>query len=309
MIGRRLDGLLLLDKPCGITSNAALQQAKRLYRAAKAGHAGTLDPLASGLLPVLFGEATKFSACLLDAEKEYRAQVRLGIGTTTGDAEGEVLERRAVTVDDTQLEQVLARFRGAIEQIPPMYSALKRQGRPLYELARQGLEVERAPRRVVISALELEARDGDVLRLRVCCSKGTYVRSLAIDLGAALGVPAHLSALRRIAAGGFNVAEATSLDALLVLDEAGRDRLLRPLETLLEGLPPVALDGIAAQRFAHGQAVHAGGARAGRCQVRDAGNRLLGLGELAANGELRPVRLLASAATPLAPAPREAKSL
>lgn len=296
MIRRRLDALLLLDKPRGISSNSALQQAKRLYRAQKAGHAGTLDPLASGLLPVLFGEATKFSACLLDSEKEYEAEVRLGISTATGDAEGEVLERREVAVDAARLEQALAQFRGTINQVPPMYSALKHQGRPLYELARQGIEIERAPRRVVISALELLARAGDVLELRVRCSKGTYVRSVAVDLGIALGTVAHLAALRRTAAGGFRVADAVTLDALEALDEAGRDRRLLPLAALLDHLPRVALDAVAAQRFANGQTVAGGGAVAGRCQVWDRCNGLLGLGEIAESGELRPVRLLARAA-------------
>lgn len=296
MIRRCLDALLLLDKPRGITSNAALQQAKRLYRAEKAGHAGTLDPLASGLLPVLFGEATKYSACLLDSEKEYEAQVRLGISTATGDAEGEVLERRDVAVDSARLEQALAQFRGTIDQVPPMYSALKHQGRPLYELARQGKEIERAPRRVVISALELLARDGDLFGLRVRCSKGTYVRSLAVDLGVALGTVAHLAALRRTAAGGFRVADAVTLDALEVLDEAGRDRHLLALAALFDGLPRVVLDAVAALRFGHGQTVAGGGATAGRCQVWDRCNGLLGLGEIGGSGELRPVRLLAHAA-------------
>ncbi len=309
MIRRRLDALLLLDKPRGISSNAALQRAKRLYRAEKAGHAGTLDPLASGLLPVLFGEATKFSACLLDSEKEYEAQVRLGIATATGDAEGEVLERRDVAADAAQLEQALARFRGAIDQVPPMYSALKHRGRPLYELARQGAEIERAPRRVVISALELLARDGDRLDLRVRCSKGTYVRSLAIDLGVALGTVAHLSALRRTAAGGFRVADAVTLDALEALDEAGRDRRLLPLAAPLEGLPRVVLDAVAAQRFAHGRTVAAGGAAAGRCQVWDPRDRLLGLGDIDAAGELRPLRLLAHAAQAPANASAGGKNL
>lgn len=296
MIRRPLDGLLLLDKPAGITSNAALQQAKRLYRAQKAGHAGTLDPLASGLLPVLFGEATKFSGLLLDSEKEYLAGVLLGISTSTADADGEVLERRNAAVDDARLELALAQFRGAIDQVPPMYSALKHQGRPLYELARQGIEIERAPRRVVVSALQLLGRSGDLLSLRVRCSKGTYVRALAADLGAALGTGAHLASLRRTAAGRFAVADAVPLDALVALDEAGRDRWVRPLDELFEGLPRVALDRASAERFAHGQAVPDGGQAVGRCQVRDPLDRLLGLGEIDAGGELRPVRLLARAA-------------
>lgn len=309
MIRRRLDGLLLLDKSRGLTSNAALQQAKRLYRAEKAGHAGTLDPLASGLLPVLFGEATKFSACLLESEKAYEAEVRLGIGTATGDADGEVLERREVAVDAPQLERALAQFRGVIDQVPPMYSALKHHGRPLYELARKGGEVERAPRRIMISVLELLARDGDRLRLAIRCSKGTYVRSLAIDLGVRLGTVAHVSALRRTAAGGFGVADAMTLDELGVLDEAARDQCLRPLAALVGHLPRVVLDASAARRFAHGQTVAAGGAAAGRCQVWGAGSALLGLGEVGQGGELQPLRLLASAAQATAPSAENRKNL
>jgi len=207
-----------------------------------------------------------------------------------------VLERRDAAVDAVRLEQALARFRGAIDQVPPMYSALKHQGRPLYELARQGKEIERAPRRVVISTLELLARDGDLFGLRVRCSKGTYVRSLAVDLGVALGTVAHLAALRRTAAGGFRVADAVTLDALEVLDEAGRDRHLLPLAALFNGLPRVVLDAVAALRFGHGQTVAGGGVAAGRCQVWDRCNGLLGLGEIGGSGELRPVRLLAHAA-------------
>lgn len=290
---RRLDAVLLLDKPAGITSNAALQEAKRLYRAQKAGHAGTLDPLASGLLPVLFGEATKFSRFLLDSDKEYLAEARLGVLTSTGDAEGQVLERRAVVVDDAMIEDALGRFRGDIEQVPPMHSALKRNGRPLYELARKGAEVERAPRRVAVRILELLGRAGDSLRLRVLCSKGTYVRALAQDLGAALGTGAHLCALRRTGAGRFRVEQAVPLHALAALDEAARDRLLVPVEALLEELPRIELDPAGARRFAQGQAVaHRSGAP-GRCRVYDERGALLGVGDLGAAGELRPVRLLA----------------
>lgn len=296
MTRRRLDAWLLLDKPGGISSNAALQRAKRLYRAAKAGHAGTLDPMASGLLPVLFGDATKFSGLLLDADKEYLAEVRLGVSTSTGDAEGAVLERRPVQIADPLLNQALARLRGTIDQIPPMYSALKHQGRPLYALARQGVEIERAPRSVVISVLELLARDGDTLRLRVRCSKGTYIRSLAVDLGAALGTGAHLEALRRTAAGGCSVADAVTLDMLEGMDDAERERRLLPIAALLCDLPRVALEPAAVQRFAHGQTVAVAGAPEGRCQVVDPSGRLLGVGEAGAGGELRPVRLVAPAA-------------
>src|SRR5512134_3326283 len=226
---RSLDGVLLLDKPVGLGSNAALQAAKRLYRAEKAGHAGTLDPLASGLLPIMFGEATKFSQLVLDADKEYLARARLGVTTRTGDAEGEVLERRPVRIDADAVERALPAFRGEIEQVPPMYSALKHRGRPLYVLARRGESIERAPRRVRVHELEMLGLDGDTLELRVLCSKGTYIRTLVEDIGRALGCGAHLASLRRIAASGFRIAEAATLDAIQAADDAGRDRLLLPL--------------------------------------------------------------------------------
>ena len=234
---RRLDAALLLDKPVGLSSNAALQAAKRLYRAAKAGHAGTLDPLASGLLLVLFGDATKFARPQLDADKSYLATVQLGVTTTTGDAEGEVVERRTVSVSAPQIEAALEKFRGSIWQVPPMYSALKLEGKPLYLLARQGKVVERRPRTIEIRELEQVSLRRDLLELRVRCSKGTYVRTLAEDIGRALGTGAHLAALRRTAAGGLSVDGATSLEALAAMPEDERERRLLPLETLLSDLP------------------------------------------------------------------------
>ena len=290
---RRLDGVLLLDKPTGISSNAALQEAKRLFRAAKAGHSGTLDPLASGVLPVLFGEATKFSGFLLDSDKMYLAQVQLGVTTTTGDAEGEVTQRRRVAVDDGAIEAALARFRGESAQVPPMYSALKRNGRPLYELARQGAVVAREPRRVVIRTLDTIGRSGDVLELRVLCSKGTYLRTLAEDLGSILGTGAHLAALRRTAAGPFTVEQALSLESLVAMDENGRDRTLMPVDGLLESLPLVRLDAARARSFCNGRPVPQLPAGQGRCRVYGDAGALLGVGEVSATGELRPVRLLA----------------
>ena len=205
-----------------MTSNSALQAARRLYSAAKAGHTGTLDPLATGLLPLCFGEATKFSADLLDADKTYEADVRFGVVTDTGDSEGQVLETRAADVSVAALEAVLVGFRGPIRQVPPMYSALKRDGQPLYKLARQGVEVEREARDVVIHALELLTCDVDRCRLRVRCSKGTYIRTLAEDIGRVLGCGAHLTALRRTAVGDLSVVDALSLDALTALDDVAR---------------------------------------------------------------------------------------
>lgn len=287
-----LDGVLLLDKPPGISSNTALQEAKRLLRAAKAGHAGTLDPLASGLLPLLFGEATKFARFGLDSDKTYLASVRLGVRTATGDAEGEVLERRTVEIDDAGLAAALVRFRGEIAQVPPMYSALKRDGKPLYELARAGKSVEREARRVTIHELELLERAGDLLRLRVRCSKGTYIRQLAEDLGEALGTCAHLEGLRRTGAGEFTLEQAVDLDRFRAMDEAGRRVCLLPADSLLAMLPVVRLGPEETLRFTQGQAVHAGMAPAAACRVLGDAGALLGVGEAGADGKLRPLRLL-----------------
>lgn len=292
---RRLDAVLLLDKPVGLGSNAALQAAKRLYGAEKAGHAGTLDPLASGLLPILFGEATKFSQLVLDADKEYLAHARLGVTTRTGDAEGEVLERRTVRAGAADVERALAAFRGVIQQVPPMYSALKHRGQPLYRLARRGESIERAPRRVHVHALELLRVQGDDLALRVLCGKGTYIRTLVEDVGRALGCGAHLAGLRRIAASGFRIEEATTLEAVQAADAAGRDRLLLPLGRLLDALPRLELPESLAVRFARGQAVAPAQAFApGRYQVHRAGGALLGVADVEAVGILRPHRLLAA---------------
>ena len=290
---RRLDAVLLLDKPAGISSNAALQEAKRLFRAGKGGHAGTLDPLASGLLPVLFGEATKFSRFLLDSDKAYLARVQLGVTTTTGDAEGEVTQRRRVAVNDVAIEAALARFRVESVEVPPMYSALKRNGRPLYELARRGAVVAREPRRIIVRTLECEGRSGDLLELRVSCSKGTYLRTLAEDLGAVLGTGAYLAALRRTAAGPFAVEQAVSLVSLAAMDEKGRDRALIPLDGLLGSLPLVRLDAARARSFCNGRPVSHPSAEGGRYRVHGEAGVLLGVGEVNAAGELRPVRLLA----------------
>jgi tRNA pseudouridine55 synthase len=290
---RKLDGVLLLDKPVGPSSSAVLQSVKRLLEAEKAGHAGTLDPLASGLLPLLFGEATKFAQFGLDSIKEYRAQVRLGVSTDTGDAEGPVLERQPVNVGEAGLAQALARFRGAIEQVPPMYSALKHAGQPLYALARAGQSVERAARQVTVHKLELLERAGDVLHLRIKCSKGTYVRQLAVDLGLALGTVAHLEALRRTAVAGFRLDQAVALDDLQALGGEARRAWLLPPDSLLEDLPRLDLPAVLAERFLHGQAV-ARDAPGGPCRVYREDGPLLGVGEVGPENELRPVRLIAT---------------
>lgn len=249
---RAVHGVLLLDKPVGLTSNAALQQARRLLRAEKAGHTGTLDPLASGLLPLCFGAATKFAQASLDADKAYRARLALGVTTSTGDGEGEVLERRAVELDRAAVEAACARFVGTIEQVPPMHSALKHGGRALYDYARAGIEVERAPRRIVVHRLDIVDWQDATLVVDVVCSKGTYVRTLAEDIGAALGCGAHLAALRRTASGGLGLAGAVTPDALAALDEAQRDARLLPPDALLADWPALVLPAAEAARFLTG---------------------------------------------------------
>ena len=250
---RRVDGVVLVDKPAGLTSNAVLQRVRRAYRALKAGHTGTLDPLASGLLPICLGEATKFSLGLLDADKSYRADLRLGITTETGDAEGAVLREVEVKVDQAQIEHVLPAFRGDILQVPHKYSAIKRDGRALYSYARAGEAIEVAPRPVRIHALEIERWDPPVLTLRVVCSKGTYIRSLGEDIGAVLGCGGHLSALRRLSVGRFGIDQAIGLDTLENMTEAGRDATLRPIESLVEAFPVIALAADDAAKFRHGR--------------------------------------------------------
>ena len=297
------DGALLLDKPVGLSSNAALQSAKRLLGAAKAGHAGTLDPLASGLLLVLVGEATKFAGPLLEADKEYMASVKLGERTATGDAEGEVLERKPVHVTPAAVAGVLRRFHGEIEQIPPMHSALKHKGTPLYRLARRGEEVERASRRVRICELEPVRCEADALDLRVVCSKGTYIRVLAQDIGQELGCGAHLSALRRTGCGRFRVEQALTLAALGELPLEARRRRLLPLSALLEGLPRAELGAAEETRLRQGQALRFGGLSEGLCAVVRADGDVIGLGAADGAGNLRPLRLTQAAEKHLKSAP------
>ncbi|MGB8052165.1 MAG: tRNA pseudouridine(55) synthase TruB [Azonexus sp.] len=288
---KQVDGVLLLDKPLGLTSNDALQKARRLFSAAKGGHTGTLDPLATGLLPLCFGEATKFSADLLDADKTYEAVLKLGVTTDSGDAEGAVTGTVAVDVAESAILSVLPRFIGNIQQIPPMHSALKRNGRPLYELARQGIEVERAPRAVTIHAIDCLVFAGDMLTLRVACSKGTYIRVLAADIGQALGCGAHLAALRRTAVGDLDLAGAVTLAELEALDEAGRAGRLQPVDALLQSLPIMTVEGEVAERFRHGNPVDLHPGLAGKIRVY-AGGRLIGVGEPGSDGRLWPKRLV-----------------
>ena len=289
---RRVDAALLLDKQVGLSSNAALQAVKRLFRAIKAGHGGTLDPLASGLLLVLFGDATKFAGSQLDADKSYLATVRLGVTTTTGDSEGEVIVRRPVSISETQIDAALEKFRGSISQIPPMYSALKLEGKPLYLLAREGKTVERRPRAISIHELKQLSLQGDLLELRVRCSKGTYVRSLAEDIGAALGTGAHLASLRRTASGGLSVDDATTLEALEGMTEDERERRLLPLGALLGDLPRTDCSVEQEARLRNGQAIGVGPGPAGQHALYGPAG-LIGLGLADGAGSLRPARLTA----------------
>lgn len=290
-IWKQVDGVLLLDKPLGLTSNDALQKARRLFSAAKGGHTGTLDPLATGLLPLCFGEATKFSADLLDADKTYEAVLKLGVTTDTGDAEGAVTGTVAVDAAESAILSVLPRFVGDIRQIPPMHSALKRDGRPLYELARQGIEVERAPRAVTVHAIDCLGFAGGLLTLRVACSKGTYIRVLAADIGQALGCGAHLTALRRTRVGDLDLAGAVTLAELEALDEAERAGCLQPVDALLRNLPVVSVAGEAAERFRHGNPVDLQPGLGGKIRVY-ADGRLIGVAEPGSDGRLWPKRLV-----------------
>jgi len=293
-----VDGVLLLDKPVGLSSNDALIKAKRVLNARKAGHTGTLDPFATGLLPLCFGEATKFSQDLLEADKSYEATVHLGIMTTTGDTEGEAIETLPVDVTLEQIEAALARFRGPIAQVPPMYSALKRDGKALYEYAREGIVLEREARPVTIHALTLVDYQAPFLKIRVSCSKGTYVRVLGEDIGAALGCGAHLNALRRIEVGALDVDGMITLDDLLAHPDPLS--LLRPVDALLSTFPSIALTPELGKRFLQGQRLALGKetvavpAQQGRVRIYQDG-RLLGTGVLGEYAILAPERLISTA--------------
>lgn len=299
--GRAIDGILVLDKPLGVSSNQALQSVKRLYSAAKAGHTGSLDPLATGVLPLCFGEATKFSQYLLDADKAYESTFVLGTVTDTGDAEGRVLEENdASGYAEGEVAAALKAFEGEIEQIPSMYSAIKQNGQPLYKLARQGVEVERKPRPVVINQLQLRAfRDGEKPEVDIYleCSKGTYVRSLAEDLGRVLGCGAFVSALRRTRAGPFSIEDGVSLDILEALKKNGDfsslDSLLLPADAALGVLPLVRLSESGGFYMRQGQAVMVPNApRDGIVRIALETGEFLGVGEILDDGRVAPRRLI-----------------
>jgi tRNA pseudouridine55 synthase len=290
---RAVDGVLLLDKPAGITSSAAVQKVRHLFSAAKAGHTGTLDPQATGLLPVCLGEATKFAHLLLDADKRYLAAVRLGVTTETGDLEGKVLARSDGRRTGEEIEAALARFRGPVQQTPPMYSAVKHKGQRLYRLARAGTEVVREPRSIFIHELVLAAVEGDEIKLSVTCSKGTYVRVLAEDVGKALGCGACLAALRREAVGGMTLSSGSvSLGQLEDLAPAQRDTLLLPPDALVATLPRLDLDATEAGRILRGQAVqHDGAGEAGLARIYGPDRAFLGVVEITSPGRILPRRL------------------
>lgn len=293
---RPVSGVLLLDKPRGLSSNGVLQRVKRLYRAAKAGHTGSLDPLAEGLLPICLGEATKLSGYLLNADKTYRFRCRLGVITRTGDAEGEVLERRPVAeLQQARVEQVLAGFQGEIEQLPPLYSALKQGGRRLYQLARQGVTVDRQPRQVTIHRLHLLGMTQDALDCEVHCSKGTYVRSLTEDIGAALGCGAHVETLRRTAIDAFAGRPMVTLPELerLAADPAALDALLLPVDTAIASWPRIEVDASCAHSLSCGQPVWIGAAPGtGRVRLYQAATGFFGIGEILDDGRVALRRLV-----------------
>lgn len=297
---RPIHGLLLLDKPLGLSSNQALQKAKWLLRAEKAGHTGTLDPLATGVLPLCFGAATKFSQLHLDADKTYETTIRLGVKTSTGDAEGDPIQTRPVTCTLGQIVQALDHFTGPIEQSPPMHSALKKDGKPLYEYARAGLIIERRPRAITIHSLELlDANPSPAdpqatppsLRLRVRCSKGTYIRTLGEDIAEMLGCGGHLTQLRRIQTGPFDIAHCTTLETLEALDESQRIALLQPIATLLQSHTPIALNPEEAGKFLSGMRRKGPWPNTESAAVFAQDGTLLGSAHIQ-NGELIPSRLL-----------------
>ncbi|UJF19701.1 tRNA pseudouridine(55) synthase TruB [Vibrio sp. SS-MA-C1-2] len=302
--GRPVDGIILLDKPTGITSNDALQKVKRIYFAEKAGHTGALDPLATGMLPLCFGEATKFSQYLLDSDKRYKVVAKLGERTDTSDSDGEIISRRDVKVDRGQLERCIAKFRGETDQIPSMYSALKYQGRPLYEYAREGIEVPRESRKITVYSIELLNFTGDEIEMEVHCSKGTYIRTITDDLGEMLGCGAHVTALRRIGVSNYPMDKVVTLDELEALLEQAKeqdiqpkellDPLLLPMDSAVQDLPEVNMLPVLAGYVLNGQPVQIS-------QVPESGlvrmtrgeeHQFIGVGEIDKEGLVAPRRLV-----------------
>ncbi len=292
-IKRNVNGVLLLDKPLGFSSNQALQKVKWLYQAAKAGHTGTLDPLATGLLPICLGEATKFAQYVTDADKTYFATIKLGITTTTADAEGEVLCTASVNITQSQFELACQKFIGEISQLPPMYSALKHEGKPLYAYARDGVDIARQARLITIKNIIVNTFLGDIAQITVTCSKGTYIRTLAEDIGAALGCGAHLIGLRRTETAGYLLPQAVTIEQLEASPIEARDALLLPVDSAIESLPKAILNADAAFFIMQGQAVWmAGKIPKSDLRLYDENNTFLGLGFLQDDGKIAPKRLI-----------------
>ncbi|MES2499521.1 MAG: tRNA pseudouridine(55) synthase TruB [Pseudomonadota bacterium] len=290
---RAINGVFLLDKPLGFSSNQALQKVKWLFSAAKAGHTGTLDPLATGLLPICLGEATKFAQYVTDADKTYFATIKFGVTTTTGDAEGEVLTTAPVSVSQTDFESACKQFLGEISQMPPMYSALKHEGKALYEYARAGVSIERKARLITIQNIVVNSLDNDIAEITVSCSKGTYIRTLAEDIGAVLGCGAHLIGLRRIETAGYLLSNAIKIDQLEALTPEHRDALLLPVDSAIEALPKILLNTDAAHFLMQGQAVWLAGKIPNTdLRLYDEKNQFLGLGFLQQDGKIAPKRLV-----------------
>ncbi len=285
--------MLLLDKPLGFSSNQALQKIKWLLQAAKAGHTGTLDPLATGLLPLCFGEATKFAHYLTDADKTYIATIKLGVTTNTGDAEGTVLSSQAVNITQSQFEQACQKFVGEISQVPPMYSALKHEGKALYEYARAGVEIERMARNVTIHSIEQNSFTYDVANITVTCSKGTYIRTLAEDIGALLGCGAHLIGLRRTATADYSIADAITLEQFEAMTAEQRQSALLPVDSAIQHLPALTLDADCTYYLLQGQSVWCSGViPQGLLRLYSEQDDFLGLGELQDDGKIAPKRLI-----------------
>jgi len=292
-IKRNINGIILLDKPLGYSSNQALQKVKWLFQAAKAGHTGTLDPLATGLLPICLGEATKFAQYVTDADKTYVATIKLGATTTTGDAEGKVLTTAPVNVSPDQLISTCQQFLGEISQIPPMYSALKFEGKALYEYAREGVDIARQARLVSIKNIEINAFLSDTAQITVTCSKGTYIRTLAEDIGAALGCGAHLIGLRRTETAGYQLAQAVTIGQLEAMTSDARDAQLLPVDSAIEALPKIVLEKEATHFLLQGQAVwQAGKIPNSDLRLYDEKNEFLGLGFLQDDGKIAPKRII-----------------
>lgn len=296
--GRPVNGVLLLDKPADMTSNAALQVVKHLFQAQKAGHTGSLDPLATGMLPICFGGATKLSQHLLDSDKTYQVVAKLGVTTATGDAEGDVLETKTVGALDTQkLENVLGQFKGQIDQVPSMYSAIKHQGKPLYELARKGVTIEREPRSITIYDIVLTEHTEDTVSFDVTCSKGTYIRTLVEDIGKKLGCGGHVTALRRVVVGDYQEADMITLDALREISDkkalAGLDACLLPVDSMIQDWPVLSLSAAAVFYITQGQFIIAPKApETGLVRLYDMSGVFLGIGEAQGNGRVVPKRML-----------------